>query len=66
MELLMSRHAIEQARERGISINEVKEVISKGAKQVYGGKIISSFRHIKVVFKKIRDKYFIITVMIKR
>ena len=62
----MSKHAIEQARERGISINEIKETIQKGAKFVQEDKIVSAYRHIKVVFKKMGDKFFVITVMIKK
>ncbi len=66
MELLMSRHALEQSRERGISINEIRETIQKGAKQIQDNKIISSYRHIKIVFRKIKNKLFIITVMIRK
>ncbi|MBU3907131.1 MAG: DUF4258 domain-containing protein [Nanoarchaeota archaeon] len=66
MELLMSKHALEQARERGISINEIKETIQNGAKSLQGDKIISVYRHIKIIFKKINEKFFVITVMIKK
>ncbi len=66
MELLMSRHALEQSRERGISINEIKETIQKGAKFRQENKIISIYRHIKIVFKKMENKFFVITVMIKK
>jgi len=66
MDLLMSSHALEQARERGISINEIKETIRKGAKFIQGNKIISVYRHIKIVFRKIKDKFFVITVMIRK
>ena len=61
----MSRHALEQARERGVSLNEIKETIIKGAKFLQQDKIVAKFRHIKIVFKKIKDNYFIITVMIR-
>ena len=62
----MSYHALEQSRERGISINEIKETIKKGAKSKRDDKIISIYRHIKLVFKKIEDKFFVITVMIRK
>ena len=62
----MSQHALEQARERGISINEIKEVIQRGAKHIQDEKIVSNYRHIRVVFKKIKDKFFVVTVMIRR
>lgn len=66
MELLMSIHALEQARERGISINEIKEAIQKGAKFMQDGKIVSNYRHIRIVFKKINEMFFVITVMIRK
>jgi len=65
MELIMSRHALEQARERGVSINEIKETIQKGAKFLQQKKIVAMHRHIKVVFKKSENKFFVITVMIR-
>ncbi|MBI3623340.1 DUF4258 domain-containing protein [Candidatus Pacearchaeota archaeon] len=66
MELLFSEHALDQARERGISINEIKEAIQKGAKFLQDEKIVSDYRHIRIVFRKINDKYFVITVMIRK
>ena len=29
MEILMSKHALEQSRERGVSINEIKDILNK-------------------------------------
>jgi len=69
MELLMSKHALEQARERGVSINEIKDTIQKGAKFVQNareGKIVSLYRHIRVIFKKLNKQYFVISVMIRK
>jgi len=66
MNILLSKHALEQSRERGISINEIKDTIQKGSKYLQGEKIVSTYRNIKVVFKKINEKFFIITVMIRR
>lgn len=66
MKLLMSKHALEQARERGISINEVKETIQKGAKFPQGDKMVAIYRHVKIVFKKINETVFVITVMIRK
>ena len=66
MEIIMSRHALEQARERGISINEIKETIQKGSKFLQkNNKIITTYRHLKIVFKKLNDKFFLITVMVR-
>lgn len=69
MEMLLSKHALEQSRERGISINEIKETIQCGVKFVQDekeGKIASVHRHIKVIFKKFADKFFVLTVMIRK
>jgi len=69
MELYVSKHALDQARERGISINEIKEAIQKGAKFIQDErekKIASDYRHIRIVFKKIENKYYVITVMIRK
>jgi hypothetical protein len=65
MNLIMSRHAKEQARERGISIYEIKNCIQRGAKSLQGKKIIAMYMHIKVVYKKIGDCNFVITAMIR-
>ncbi len=66
MELLISEHALDMVRERGISINEIKETIQKGAKFMQDGKIVSDYRHIRVVFKKINERFFVISVMIRK
>jgi len=66
MRLLISKHALEQARERGVSINEIKETIEKGAKFPQNGKTIAIYRHLKVIFKKINETVFVITVMIRK
>ena len=65
MEIVMSLHALEQARERGVSINEIKETIRYGTKYLQNEKIVAMYRHIKIVFKKSKDKFFIITIMIR-
>lgn len=63
----MGKHALEQARERGISINEIKKAIQQGAKHLQEkNKIVSDYAHMRVVYKKIKDKSFVITVMIRR
>ncbi|MDI6888997.1 MAG: DUF4258 domain-containing protein [Methanocellales archaeon] len=47
---------------RGISEREVKEAITKGAKRIQDGKIISSYSYFEVVYKKIKDEIYVITV----
>jgi len=64
--LVLSKHALEQARERGVSINEIKETIQKGIKFIQDGKIVADFRHIRIIYKKTEEKYFIITVIIRK
>ncbi len=66
MKLILSRHAIEQAGERGISIEQIKKTIQRGAKYLQGKKIIANYTYIKVVYKKLKDEYFVITVMINK
>lgn len=67
MDFILSKHTLEQARERGVSINEIKEAIQKGSKFLQKpDKVVSLHKHIKVVFKKINKKVFVITVMIRR
>ena len=66
MEIVMGKHALEQARERGISINEIRKTIQQGAKHLQeNNKLVSDFMHIRVVYKKTEDKFFVITVMIR-
>jgi len=47
---------------RGISGGEVKEAIIKGAKRIQNGKIILSYSYFEVVYKKIKDEIYVITV----
>tara|TARA_Y100000034_G_C6905305_1_gene419879 strand:- start:1867 stop:2031 length:165 start_codon:yes stop_codon:yes gene_type:complete len=48
---------------RGISDNEVIEGIKKGNKELQKpNKILSHYRYYCVVYKKINDTYYIITV----
>jgi len=66
MNIQLSKHALEQARERGINIKEIKKVIQRGAKHLQKNKIVADFGYTRVVYKKIKNIYFIITVMIKK
>ena len=66
MEIWLTKHAKQQARERGISIEEIKKVIQRGAKHIQEeNKIVSDYAHLRVVYKKVQEKHFIITVMIR-
>ncbi len=63
MKIRYSKHAREQMIARGISESEVKEGIKSGSKCLQKpDKILSYFRYFCVVYKKINDIYFVITV----
>ena len=64
--LFLSKHAKDQARERGISINEIKTTIQKGLKyEQKPDKIVAEYSHIRIVYKQIGENQYVITVMIK-
>jgi len=64
--IILSKHAKEQARERGINISEIRLTMQKGAKYTqYPNKIVSEWSHIRIIYKKMKDNYFIITVMLR-
>ena len=60
-----SKHARERMVERGISKNEISKAIQIGKKRTQNGKIIAVYTYFEVVYKKIRDKYYIITVQLR-
>ena len=51
--------------ERGISKGEVADAINRGTKRVQNGKLIATYRHIEVMFKKIDSMCYVITVMLR-
>lgn len=58
-----SRHAREQMIMRGISEKEVEEGIKRGAKELQKpNKILSYHKYFCVVYKKIKETYYVITV----
>ncbi len=60
-----SYHAKDQMIERGISKEELIEVIQRGAKRIYGSKIISALKKMEVVYKQQPCHYFVITLYLK-
>ena len=60
-----SKHARERMVERGISKNEIFKAIQKGQKGTQKGKLITTYTYFEVVYKKIGDKYYIITVQLR-
>ncbi len=58
-----SKHAREQMIARGITEKEVEEGIQRGSKQLQKpNKILSYYRYFCVVYKKIEDINYVITV----
>jgi len=58
-----SKHAREQMIARGVSTQEVEEAIKRGSKSLQNpDKILSFYRYFCVVYKKIGEDIYIITV----
>jgi hypothetical protein len=58
-----SSHAREQMVARGISEQEVQDALKSGSKHLqYPDKIVSEYKYFAVVYKKVQDDVFIITV----
>ena len=60
---MYSKHAREQMIARGINEKEVEESIQRGSKELQKpNKILSYYRYFCVVYKKIENAYYVITV----
>ncbi len=63
LKIVYSKHAREQMVLRRISEREVGEGIKKGSKKLqHPDKILSDYSYFVVVYKKIQDTCFVITV----
>ncbi len=60
-----SLHARKRMIERGISAREVRDTILKGSKRLQGARIVCTHRHLEVVFRKVGDDWYVITVMLR-
>jgi len=63
-----SEHLIDRMRLRGIGIDQIKEAVKKGAKNIReDGSVISEFRWFRIVYRELRlgdiKKIYPITVM---
>jgi len=59
-----SKHAEQRKIEKGISDNEVKLAIQRGTKtQEEGNKVLAALFDLKIVYVKIGDVYYIITII---
>ena len=61
----LSLHAKEQARERGVTIAEIKQAIQMGAKHTQDDKIVADYGYIRVVYRMVGSAPYVITVMIR-
>lgn len=66
-DLIMTKHAQDEANDDGISRIEIAEAISRGPRVPEGNHFITIYRHFTVVYEKMEDKRFkIITVHLGR
>ena len=63
MAIKYSKHARDKMAARGISEKEVHEAIERGSKHLQNpNKIISDYKFFSVVYKKLGNNIFVITV----
>ena len=63
MIIKLSRHAEEKMIERGVSMKEIEKAIQSGSKFMQKpDKVVAEYRYFSVVYKKLNEIYYIITV----
>jgi len=62
MRLLLSDHARKRMFERGISLEEIAEVLRRGRKWREGNTVHATMRDIEVVYRVVNSDIFVITV----
>ena len=63
MIIKLSKHAEEKMIDRGITMNEVEKAIKRGTKFIQKpNKIVSEYSYFSVIYKKIGEVYYVITV----
>ena len=63
LKIVYSKHAREQMVARGISETDAEEGIKRGSKELQKpGKILSYYKYVCVVYKKIDNNFYVITV----
>ena len=66
-ELLMTKHAQDEANDDGISRIEIAEAITRGPKILESDHFVTIYRHFTVVYERLEDgRYKIITVHLGR
>lgn len=59
----LTKHAEEKMIERGITMHEVEKAIASGSKSFqHPNKIVAEYMYFGVVYKKVDDIHYIITV----
>lgn len=65
LKIKYSRHARLRMIERGISENEVEQAIVRGNKRIKENAIISAYLYFEVVYRKVTDAIYVITVQLR-
>jgi len=65
-DLVMTKHALDEAMDDGISRLEIAEAISRSPRIPEGNHFITIYRHFTVVFEKLGPKFKVITVHLGR
>jgi hypothetical protein len=66
-DILMTKHAQDEANDDGISRTEIAEAINRGPKFVEGNHFVTIYRDFTVVYERLSEgKYKIITVHLGR
>ena len=66
-DLVMTKHALDEAMDEGLSRIEIAEAISRGPRIPEGNHFITIYRHFMVVYEALlQGKYKIITVHLGR
>lgn len=66
-DIVMTKHAQDEANDDGISRTEIAEAITRGPKVPEGHHFITIYRHFTVVYDRLEDERFkIITVHLGR
>lgn len=60
-----TKHARERMIERGISEKEVVTAINKGSKSHNNKIIVSTYTYFRVVYKKVKNNIYVITVELR-
>jgi len=62
MRLLLSDHARKRMFERGISLDDISEVVRRGRKWREGDTVHATMRNVEVVYKVLGSDIYVITV----